>query len=48
MKVVEQHLFVCQIAVTVHEEREMSDSWVDTCSRFLPQTWIEKLGPDPV
>lgn len=40
--------FVCQIAVKIHEEREMSDSSVNTCSGFLPQTQIENLGPDPV
>lgn len=32
--------FVWQIAVTAHEAREMSDSWVNACAGFLPQTWI--------
>lgn len=48
MKVVEQYsFFVWQIAATANKEREMSDSWVNACARFL-QTWIENWGSDPV
>lgn len=40
--------FVWQVAATANEEREISDSRVNACARFLLQTWIENWGSDPV
>lgn len=39
---------ICQKAVIVHREREISYSWMNACWGFLPQTWIENVDQGPV